>query len=351
LRAFYYFQLVRQFGGVPLRITSIQSAAEALSKGRAKKEEIYAQILSDLAVAVKDLPVSYTGKDLGRATQGAARMMLAEVYMTDQKFALALPELRLVKSFGYNLLPNYRDIFDPKNKNNAESIFEIQYLGSQAALASNFMYQFAPTRSGSNVTGDPGTALTLNAGWNTPTTDLINTYEPGDVRKAASLNLGYTSNGVFVNAPHVIKYNHGFVNRGSTDDNFPVYRYADALLLIAECLNEIGGLNGESLDILDQVRARAGLPKVNRATITSQGMLRQVIEKERRVELAFENHRWYDLVRTGRAVEVMNAHGIQEKNLKPTVIRASAFNVTTRNLLLPIPQQDVTVDNLEQNPQ
>lgn len=351
LRAFYYFQLVRQFGGVPLRITSIQSASNSLSGGRATKEKIYELILSDLEVAVKSLPSSYTGKDLGRATQGAARMLRAEVLMTQKKFTEALADLQLMKTLGYNLLTSYKSIFDTKNKNNAESIFEIQYLGSQPSLASNFMYTFAPAESGSNVTGDPGTALIFSSGWNTPTTDLINAYESGDLRKNASMSMGYLRNGVFVNAPHVIKYNHGFVNRGNTDNNFPVYRYADAMLLIAECLNETGGLNAESFDILDRLRTRAGLLPLNRGSITTQASLRQAIEKERRLELAFENHRWYDLVRTGRAVEVMNAHGIQEKALKPIVIRPSAFNVTQNNLLLQIPQQDVSVDNLEQNPQ
>ena len=129
-----------------------------------------------------------------------------------------------------------------------------------------------------------------------------------------------------------------------------MYRYADALWLIAECLNETAGLNPESFDILDKIRVRAGLQPVVRSSITNQAQLRLAIEKERRIELAFENHRWYDLVRTGRAVEVMNAHGIQEKALKPTVIRPAAFNVTPNNLLLPIPQQEVSVDNLEQNP-
>lgn len=351
LRAFYYFQLVRQFGGVPLRITSIQSASNSLSGGRATKEKIYELMLTDLEAAVTNLPSSYTGKDLGRATRGAARILRAEVLMTQKKFTEALVDLQQMKTLGYNLLSGYKAIFDPKNKNNAESIFEIQYLGSQASLASNFMYTFAPTASGSNVTGDPGTALTLNAGWNTPTADLISAYEPGDLRKEASMSMGYMNNGVFVNAPHVIKYNHGFVNRGNTDDNFPVYRYADALLLIAECLNETGGVNTESYDILDRLRTRAGILPLNRGAVTTQALLREAIEKERRVELAFENHRWYDLVRTGRAVDVMNAHGVQEKVLKPNIVRPSAFNVTQNKLLLPIPQQEVSVDNLEQNPQ
>lgn len=123
------------------------------------------------------------------------------------------------------------------------------------------------------------------------------------------------------------------------------------MLLIAECVNETAGVNAESFDILDQLRARGGLLPLVRSSINTQALLRLAIEKERRLELAFENHRWYDLVRTERAIEVMNAHGVQEKVLKPTVIRPAAFNVTPNNLLLPIPQQEVSVDNLEQNPQ
>src|SRR5690606_23530603 len=131
LRAFHYFNLVRQCGGVPLRLEAVQSPDAALSKGRATAEEVYAAIIADLADAAEKLPANYTGVDLGRATEGAARTLLAKVYLTQKKYTEALTELRQVAALGYQLLPDYAAVFDPGNKHHAESIFEIQYLGSQ----------------------------------------------------------------------------------------------------------------------------------------------------------------------------------------------------------------------------
>jgi hypothetical protein len=187
---------------------------------------------------------------------------------------------------------------------------------------------------------------------------MMAAYETGDLRKAVSLSAGFTnSSGVFVNIPYVKKYNHGFTQVGQTNDNFPLLRYADVLLMIAECLNEQGfAANGEAFDLLNQVRTRAGLQKKTAGNadpalnINSQAAFRDAVFHERQVELAFENHRWYDLLRTGNAVTVMKAHGIVEKQ-QHTYIPANAYQVTANRLLLPIPQTDVNLDNLEQNPQ
>lgn len=351
LRALHYFHLVRNYGGVPLRITAVNTALDAPSKGRATIEETYAQILSDVNVAVASLPSSYSGTDKGRATKGAALMMRAEIYMTQKKLTEALADLRTLQTLGYSLMTKYSDIFLPANKNNQESIFEIQYVGL-SGLSSNFIYNWGPAGT-RVVTGDPSTNI-MDGGWNEPTDDLINAYEPGDLRKGASLSLGYTENGKYVASPYVIKFFHGYVTSGNCNDDFIIYRYADALLLIAECLNETVGVNTESFNILDQLRARAGLLPLDRVSINTKPLLRLAIEKERRVELAFENHRWYDLVRTGKAVEVMTAFGIKEKALGPSripPIRESGFLLTQNMLLLPIPQYEVLIDNLEQNPE
>lgn len=356
LRAFHYFNLVRQFGGVPLRLSSVQSPAESTSKGRATESEVYSQIISDLTDAAVKLPVKYTGPDIGRATQGAASALLGKVYLTQKKYADALASLQKVS--GYLLLPDYASVFDPANKNNAESIFEIQYLGTKPELASNFLYQFAPYTSGSIVTGDAGTQLASNSGWNIPTQDMMEAYEPGDTRKAASLATGYTvADGTAVNIPYVKKYNHGFVDRGRTNDDFPLIRYADVLLMRAECLNEQGfTANGEAFMWLNRVRQRAGLPEktagnANPAlSVPDQAAFRNAVMQERRVELAFENQRWYDLVRSGSAVEIMNAHGkrqIQQFSNVP----AGSYMVTANKLLLPLPQREVNLDHLTQNPQ
>jgi hypothetical protein len=358
LRAFNYFNLVTQYGGVPLRLEPAGSPAEALSKGRATAEEVYAQIITDLQEASTKLPAKYANAELGRATQGAALALLGKVYLTQKKYPEALTELKKVQALGYSLMANYADVFVPANKNNVESVFEIQYLGSQPSMSSNFLYQFAPWNSGSIITGDAGTTLGGGNGWNIPTQDMISAYETGDVRKDVSLATGFTDlTGKVQNIPYVKKYNHGFTDRGRTDDNFPVIRYADVLLMIAECLNEQGfSAGGEAFTLLNQVRVRAHLaPKTagnaNAAlNIDSQVAFREAIFKERRVELAFENQRWNDLVRSGKAVELLTAQA-KDPIAKQPNIPSGSYIVTANKLLIPIPQREVNLDNLAQNPQ
>lgn len=359
LRAFHYFNLVRQFGGVPLRLTVTKSPDDAASKGRATTEEVYQQIILDLTDASNDLPNvgDYTAKDKGRVSKGSANALLGKVYMTLKRFDDALIALRKVS--GYSLVPNYADIFKPDNKNNVESIFEIQYYATTGTnLSSNFMYWFVPFNSGSVITQDQTTNLSYDSGWNTPTTDLISTYEAGDLRKDVSLAEGFTDASGFVAVPYVKKFNHGFVLPGQTDVNFPVLRYADVVLMIAESLNEQGFVaDGEAFTLLNDIRRRGNLlPKtttnpVAALRVTSQDQFRQAVAQERQVELAFENHRWYDLVRTGKAVEVMNAHGIREIAKIPSQFPSGAYQLTENKTLLPIPEREVVLDNLDQNPQ
>lgn len=355
LRAFHYFNLVRQFGGVPLIVASAQSPDEAYSEGRASIDEVYLLIIADLQDAAEKLPSTYAASDKGRVTSGTANALLGKVYMTRKDFTQALSYLREVTS--YSLMPDYADIFKPGFKNNVESIFEIQYLGSDANLSSNFMYQFAPFNSGNVVTQDIGTTLSYNAGWNTPTRDLIDAYEEGDTRKSVSLAENFELDGSVYEVPYVTKFNHGFVQPGQTDVNFPIIRYADVLLEIAECLNEQAFVpGGEAFELLNLIRNRAGLEAktVNHADINlrvpDQESFRQAIMHERQVELAFENHRWYDLVRTGKAVQVLNEHGQRENAANPQYPNGT-YQVTENKLLLPIPQREVDLDNLEQNPQ
>jgi starch-binding outer membrane protein, SusD/RagB family len=351
LRAFNYFNLVRQFGGVPLRIKATESPEGAKSGGRATEEAVYTQIIADLTDAAAKLPAKYTGADIGRATQGAARTLLAKVYMTQKKFNEALTELRKVETLGYSLQTNYINIFSPSNKNNSESIFEIQYVGSRTDMSSYFTYEFAPIDSRNKVIPDP--ALANNdggVGMNIPTPELLEAYSAGDLRKDASIGmLTYQPFGTTVTVPYVKKYNWGIITSRHTDVNFPVLRYADVLLMIAECLNETGN-SAEALTYLNMVHAHSRTGLSSLAT-TGQTQLRDLIMKERQVELAFENHRWYDLVRWGKAVEVMTAHGARQKAERPTTeVEPNAYQITPQKLLLPIPEIDITLDNLQQNP-
>ncbi|TCC96506.1 RagB/SusD family nutrient uptake outer membrane protein [Pedobacter hiemivivus] len=359
LRAFHYFNLVRQFGGVPLRLSVTKSPSDSPSKGRASADEVYNQIITDLNDAANNLPdaSSYPSGDKGRVSKGSANALLGEVYMTQRKFSDALIALRKVT--GYSLMATYASIFLTTEKNNVESVFEIQYYSTAGTnLSSNFMYQFAPFNSGSVVTGDSKTNLSFGSGWNTPTTDLISAYEAGDLRKNVSLGEGFTDASGFVAVPYVKKYNQGFVQPGQTNVNFPVIRYADVMLMIAECLNEGGFVaNGEAFTLLNEIRRRAGLPfktsgnPIPALNVNSQAAFRDAIYQERKIELAFENHRWYDLVRTGTAIAVMNAHGQREILKAPSQFPAGSYQVTQNKLLLQIPQREVTLDNLPQNPQ
>lgn len=345
LRAFYYFELVQYFGGVPLYVHEVTTMAET-ALPRSSKEEVYNQIIEDGKDAVVKLPL--TQSDLGRVTKGSANTLLGYVYMTLHNYSEAQTYLSAVVSSGtYSLLSDYASIFDPTNKNNAESIFEVQYHQGTQGLESKWTYQFIPALDNTDViTGVVGNNGLLG-GWNTPTEDLMNSYEDGDVRKAASIADGYTdSDGNFVEYPFVIKYLHAHENYNNTDDNWMVYRYADVLLLLAECLNDQGHPD-QALPYLNQVRNRAGLDNV---TTADQTQLDAIIAHERRVELAFENHRWLDLVRTGKAIEVMNAFGVVMKAKYPYLLDRT-YQVDEDKLIFPIPQTELTLnDQLVQNP-
>lgn len=324
LRGFYYFNLVRLIGDVPLVLHEVTSTDEAFSTAaRVKPEEIYPVIIADLKDAIGLLPVKYTeGSDIGRVTKGAAEALLAKVYMTQHKYSDAIPLLEDIRTLGYQLLPEYGSIFDPHNKNNAESIFEVQYKEGSPGIPSNFIYTFAPYNAGSSVTGFELSAGAV-AGWNIPTQDMIDAYETGDKRKDASISFEFIDPNTGKVVPYVRKYCHPpYQIRYETSDDFIVIRYADVLLMLAECLNEQGFTpNGEAFQLLNEVRRRAGLPDKTAdnadpgLAVASQQAFREAVWQERRVELAFEDHRWFDLLREGRAEKVMKVHGQEEKAL------------------------------------
>ncbi len=330
LRAFYYFELVQYFGDVPLYIEEVTSESGA-ALPRSPKADVYVQITKDATEAAAQLPVTQTEK--GRVTQGSAKTLLGYVYMTLKDYANAETALKSVTTLGYDLMPDYADLFKTANKNSIESIFEVQYLQGNQGLQNNFTYQFIPALVNTNViTGLTGNNQSIG-GWNVPTDDLLAAYETGDKRKDGSISMGYTdAEGQFVSSPFINKYLNPHSIFNNCNDDWIVYRYADVLLLLAECLNE-EAKPADALLYLNKVRARAGLADV---TTTVQTTLRDVIAKERRVELAFENHRWLDLVRTGEAIEVMTAFGVKMKQ-KYSYLLSRTYNVTADKLIFPIP--------------
>ncbi|RNL55833.1 RagB/SusD family nutrient uptake outer membrane protein [Pedobacter jejuensis] len=348
LRAFYYFELVQYYGDVPLYLTDLSEVNNVAETKlpRSPKADVYKQILADATDAANLLPNTPVVK--GQVAKGAAKMLLGYVYMTLKQYADAERVLKEVTTLGYSLLPDYASIFLPTNKNNAESIFEIQYLQGNFGLQNGIVYQLLPATSQTvNLTGIVGNNQTTG-GWNVPSADLIAAYEANDKRKAVSIATSYIDgSGNTVQQLYVKKYlNLPHFQYNNTNDDWPVYRYADALLLLAESLNE-QGKNAEAITYLDQVRTRAGITTY---ALSGQTDLRAAIAKERRVELAFENHRWLDLVRTGQAITVMNAYGAKLKPTRPD-ISPLAFNVTANRLIFPIPQDELNLNNLlTQNP-
>lgn len=354
IRAFHFFNLVRYFGDVVLTTKTLSTPNEAFDLVRSPQADVYKQIEADLKDASTLLPATYPTAGRGRVTKGAALSLLGKVYLTLKRYPEAVTTLKQVLPLGYSLNANYKDNFDPAKKNGPESVFEVQYQGgNDLGEQSNFVYVFAPRLSQGAVTGFANTAP---SGRNIPTNDMIAAYEAGDLRKDISLQTGYTLNGTFVAIPFINKYRYPHTISGRSDNNWPVLRYSDVLLMLAESINEATGPDAKALGYLNQVRKRAGLAELSGLT---KDTFRTAVMKERRVELAFENHRWFDLQRTKTPAELaafMNAYAAKEK-ASPTVSRGGiAFNAldyvySDFEYFLPIPAPQILINSkLTQNP-
>lgn len=336
VRSFAYFNLVRVFGGVPLILERIapQSAYDYL---RETPETIYAQLAQDLQTAKNFLPKKYTGNDVGRVTSYSASALLAKVYLTIGDKNRAREELEyIINSNEYSLDANsdgkidaadYSHLFQSQTKNCKESILEAQYMAGVNAFNSNHQTSYMPFHHAFNLPGVPGTFR--GSGLNTPSRNLMNEYEPNDPRKDISIAMGYTdqNTGSFVEYPYTRKfYDPNWANPGQ---NFEIIRYADILLMYAEVTDDPTHLN--------RVRARVNLPAFGSAEYPSDKYptLALAIEHERRVELAHEMHRMFDLVRTGRAIAVISSKG---------------YPINEDKLLFPIPENAIDVNpGLTQN--
>ncbi len=312
LRAIAYFDLVRIFGDVPM-LTSPISSDDALKKGRDKVDVIYNEvIIKDLLDAAGRLPAKYSGSDVGRATSGAAKAMLGRVYLTRKDFPKAEAVLQEVTQMGYALLPNYNDLFDyTKDEHHSEYIFDIEYeegIGLGSIFTSNFCPFVAPVMTFYGVTGSTG-----NHG--SPTAKLFAAFPDGDKRKDITVARGVTdANGVFTPLPAgfgMQAFTKKFMTPMKTSNDsradWKVIRYADVLLMYAEALNE-NGKTPQAITYLNQVHTRAGLTAYGDMP---QATTRENIYLERRLELSYEGVRWFDLVRTGRAVDSMKPVGMK----------------------------------------
>jgi hypothetical protein len=314
VRAYAYFRLVRAFGDVPLRLHLPKDASE-FNIPRNPKAEVYAAIEQDLTDAASVLPQSYSGNDIGRITKGAALSLHAKVAMYQKKWSDVLNYTNQVKGLGYSLFPNFEQSFRTNNENNSESIFEIQ----AELIPGN------PAASNSQYSQVQGVRGVVGGGWgfNIPTQSLADAFEPGDPRRDATIIFrGETTpegdaipnsvpNAMYNQKSYVpfSMYQSGY-NEGC-QQNIRVIRYAEVLLMNAEAANELGDPN-TAIASLEIVRARARgannaiLPKV---TTTDKDALRTAIWNERRVELAMEFDRYFDVIRQGRALAIFGPMG------------------------------------------
>jgi len=313
LRSFYYYNLAVLFGNIPLIINETTSVAEGNEHRQVTAAEVYNQIVTDLIDAEAGLPAKASATN-GRATKGAAATLLAKVYLTKGEASNAETALRRVLTYGYTLVNDYSLLWGVENEYNSESIFEVDFQGGLSNQGNQFTNQFHGILSQAVTSGHR----------NIPEQDLIDAYETGDLRFAASID--GVVNGV--NTGYTIKF--GTTNSYNDDDapnNWPVFRYADVLLMLAEAIGE----SDEAYGFINQVRNRAGLAPID---ATTPGTFVDKLLHERRVELAFENHRWPDLLRMNKAESVMTAQG---KNINGKFLYA-------------IPQREIDLNsNFSQN--
>ncbi len=306
LRAYFYFNLVRIYGGVP--IFDGLPADGIYTKPRNSAAEVYAFIVKDLTEAAAVLPQAYAAADRGRVTKGGALGLLSKVYLYMKDYQKAYDTSNQVISLGYSLDPDFNHLFRPAGEFGTESVFEVncdcsaQFGGSQYAEVQGVRNQF---------------------GWGffTPTTELENAFEPGDIRKELTIlregettlegdliHKGDPQAGNMWNQKVYVptSLNNSACGYGSIQ-NIRILRFADILLINAEAANELGNTS-VAITNINKIRTRAQLPNT---TASTQGALRTAIWQERRVELAMEMDRFPDLVRTGQAATYLGPKGFK----------------------------------------
>lgn len=342
LRALSYFELVKVFGGVPL-VTHPVTSSEALKYPRISLDTIYNFIIGEFTYASTVLPATYTGLDVGRATKWAALGLLGRVYMYTAGFPLnkttnyelaknVLKSVLDAENIGWKFATNYRDIFKEINDNKF-NVFEVQYQSGGLGLGSVIPGEVIPNDMDRKIT--PYGQYFMGG---EPSSDLIISFEPGDLRKSVTLDTIYRN---ILGAKISRRYFKKFLDSASASSilnnadwpiNFPILRGEDVMLMYAEAVNETnGGPNQEALTLVNRIRKRAGL---NAIDILSKQDFRIALEKERRSEFAWEGLYWYDLIRTGRVLEVKNQY--LQSNYPGKVM-------TVNQIIYPIPRSEMLI--------
>lgn len=353
LRAYYYFTLVKMWGDVPLFTDKRLGLEDLKGLPRSPKADVYAQIESDLTAAVAALPATQSQK--GRITKYAAQALLGKVYLYESKFAEAAAILEpVITSNAFTLVSDYASVYLASGENGPESVFEVQYTNGSPYYnwggATRGQGNYAVQQNG--IRGISGSAaMPYAAGWSTnlPTQNLAAAYVTGDKRKEVTVldieaykNANPQLNLVYQVAPYKNTglYNQKYLPRkGETSgqvelnylNNFRVLRFSEVLLMAAEAINRSAGGDAKAQGYLNRVRARAFGDNLHNITATGDA-LKQAIWNERRLELAMDGDRFFDLVRTGQAAAKLTGF------------------TAGKHELFPIPQEEINVSGITQNP-
>jgi tetratricopeptide (TPR) repeat protein len=354
LRALYYFNLVRFFGDLPL-VTRLESIDDAMGP-RVPKEQIYELIVQDLSEAEAVLPLrtQYAPNEEGRATRGAAKILLGKVYLTQGDFAAAKNKLAEVveheAEYGYGLHPDYAANWNTETEAGVEAVFYIEY--KKPPMPSNGEMGLAGPKY-SVPGGNIGVANSNEA--DIPTMELWDAFDEKDKRRAVNLRYEFFSlienRNVRSSIPLFGKYwIDGLSAVNQCDVNMHIIRYADALLMYAEALNE----ENESVrahEVLNRVRERAFGDASGHFSGLSKEEFRATVLDERRLEFPIEGHRWFDLVRTGAFIRRMKEHSAYEAGVAEKNKTDIAANIKDCMVLMPIPQRELDLNPaLTQNP-
>lgn len=333
LRALYYFRAVQIWGAIPMPLTE-STSLEGLDLPRSSVDEVYAQIIADLQAAEASLPVRAMQR--GRATRGAAKALLAKVYLTRGRFAEARDKASEVISSGtYALWDRYEDAFKLTSENGKEDLFSVQY-ETGVGEGQNISGWNTPDELKRIVAGGGG----VTRQYFQADSSLIASYQAGDTRRALNVVNSYVYNGKTYTweRPLNFKYHDGMHVNNVLDspNNFPILRYADVLLVFAEAENEVAGPTAAAYTALNRVRRRAFALPLNTTSARDyaglgKAQFREAVWTERFLEFPLEGQHWFDLKRTDRLVSTMK--------------------IPAHRVVYPIPARELLVNkNIEQNP-
>ena len=340
LRAYYQFELVKWFGGIPLKGDMRFKLGDEKTIPRSSIADVYASIESDLNYAINNLNVNPS--QVGRVTKGAAQALLGKIYLYQNKFQQAANVLdNVINDGNYSLVSDYATIFENNNENNVESVFEIQYTDTQGAGFECLQCSEGNVAVGFNgIRNFNGPLFDSGYSFNIPTSEAFNSYQPGDKRRDVAI-LDIVAFATANNATYGQGYKHtGYFNRKylprkgdsnigdqnlTNPNNYRSIRYADVLLMAAEAYNRGNIDDGKARLYLNQVRRRAFGDTTHDVNSTGAA-LTDAIWAERRLELMGEGHRFFDLVRTGKAAGTIPGFTANKNEVFPIPIEEIQFS-------------------------